>query len=346
MIARIRAGRWLFAPGETNSERGRRDMTAFIRAVLALLFAAGVSAQSVTQTVLTYQGPCDASAAVALDAGHFVVGDDEHNTFYIYRRGQAQAIASLNLSKFLNTGTEQESDIEGAAATGQRIYWISSHGRDGKGKARPARHRFFATKLLPGNPPALKPLGVPYTRLLHDMEESAVLKPYKLSDAARLAAEADGGFNIEGLAATPAGTLLIGLRNPLPQQRALLIPLKNPGEVIAGQRARFGTPIELDLGRRGIRSIERVGDSYLIAAGPPADSGSFALYRWSGRPGDAASQLTGIDLGDLRPEALFAIPHTGQVQLLSDDGGVTIDGVKCKKLPASRQTFRSLIVTP
>ena len=57
-------------------------------------------------------------------------------------------------------------------------------------------------------------------------------------------------------------------------------------------------------------------------------------------------QLTGIDLGDLRPEALFAIPHTGQVQLLSDDGSVTIDGVKCKRLPASRQTFRSLIVTP
>lgn len=321
-------------------------MTVFIRAVLALLLSTGLSAQSGAQPVSTYHGPCDASAAVALDAGHFVVGDDEQNMLYIYRRGQAQAIASLNLSKFLDTGSNQESDIEGAAAVGQRIYWISSHGRDGKGKARPARHRFFAIEVLPGNPPVLKPLGEPYTRLLHDMEESVVLRPYKLGDAARLPAEADGGFNIEGLAATPAGTLLIGLRNPLPQQRALLITLENPGEVITGRPARFGTPIELDLGRRGIRSIERVGESYLIAAGPTADSGSFALYRWSGRPGEAASQLTGIDLGDLRPEALFAIPHTGQVQLLSDDGSVTIDGVKCKRLPASRQTFRSLIVTP
>jgi hypothetical protein len=321
-------------------------MTVYIRAVLALLFAASLSAQAGAQTVSTYQGLCDASAAVALDAGHFVVGDDEHNTLYIYRRGKAEAIASLNLSKFLDTGVDRESDIEGAAAIGQRIYWITSHGRDGKGKARPDRNRFFATEVLPGNPPALVTVGEPYTRLLHDMEEAAVLRPYKLGDAARLAAEAEGGFNIEGLAATPAGTLLIGLRNPLPQQRALLIPLENPGEVIAGRPARFGTPIELDLGRRGIRSIERVGDSYLIAAGPTADSGSFALFRWSGRPGDAASPLTGIKLDDLRPEALFAIPHTSQVQLLSDDGGVTIDGVKCKKLPASRQTFRSLIVTP
>ena len=112
-------------------------MTVFIRAVLALLLSTGLLAQSGAQPVSTYHGPCDASAAVALDAGHFVVGDDEQNMLYIYRRGQAQAIASLNLSKFLDTGSNQESDIEGAAAVGQRIYWISSHGRDGKGKARP-----------------------------------------------------------------------------------------------------------------------------------------------------------------------------------------------------------------
>lgn len=321
-------------------------MTGFGKVVLALLFVAGLSAQAATPPVFTYQGPCDASAAVALDAEHFVVGDDEHNTLYIYQRGQARAIASLDLSKFLDTGSDHESDIEGAAAAGQRIYWITSHGRDAKGRVRTARHRFFATEVLPGKPPALRPLGEPYTRLLHDMKKSSVLKPYRLGDAARLAAEADGGFNIEGLAATPEGALLIGLRNPLPKQRALLVPLENPGEVVAGRSARFGTPIELDLGRRGIRSIERVGSSYLISAGPTADSGSFALYRWSGRPGDAASPLTGVDLDDLRPEALFAISNTGQVQLMSDDGGLAIDGVKCKNRPKHQQTFRSMIVTP
>jgi hypothetical protein len=321
-------------------------MNVLIRVVLALLFAAGLAAQACAQPVSTYSGPCDASAAVALDADHFVVGDDEHNTLYLYRRGQVQALGSLNLSKFLGIGADKESDIEGAAAVGQRIYWITSHGRDAKGKARPDRQRFFATEVLPGNPPTLKPVGKPYTRLLHDMEASAVLKRYKLGDASRLSAEADGGFNIEGLAATPEGTLLIGLRNPLPHQRALIIPLENPGEVISGRPARFGTPIELDLGRRGIRSIELVGSSYVIAAGPTADSGSFALYRWSGRPGDAATPVTGINLNGLRPEAQFAIPNTGQVQLLSDDGGVMVDGLECKKLPANRQTFRSLIVTP
>ena len=201
--------------------------------------------------------------------------------------------------------------------------------------------------MLPGNPPALAPVGKPYVKLLHDMDASAALKPYKLAGAARLAAEADGGFNIEGLAATPDGRLLIGLRNPLPHQRALIIPLDNPGDmIIKGQPARLGAPIELDLGRRGIRSIEFVGSSYLIVAGPPGDKGSFALYRWSGQAGDAASPVSGVDLQDLRPEALFAIPQTERVQLLSDDGGVKMSGVACKKLPASQQTFRSLTVKP
>ena len=101
----------------------------------------------------------------------------------------------------------------------------------------------------------------------------------------------------------------------------------------------------LDLDGRGIRSIERVGSSWLIVTGPTADRGRFALYRWSGRAGDAAALVTGVDLKNLRPEALFALPGSGHVQLLSDDGGVNIAGVECKELPAARQTFRSLTLT-
>jgi hypothetical protein len=321
-------------------------LKAFAKSALAALLATALPALSSTQQNAAYSGPCDASAAVALDATHFVVGDDEHNTLHIYRQGQAQAVGSLDLSGFLTTAAGKESDIEGAAAVGTRIYWITSHGRNSKGKAQPDRHRFFATEVLPGDPPTLKPVGQAYVHLLRDMAGADVLKPYRLDDAARLAAEADGGLNIEGLAATPDGTLLIGLRNPLPQRRALVIPLLNPGEVIAGSRARFAAPIELDLGQRGIRSIERIGSSWLIVAGPTADRGRFALYRWSGQAGDAATPVAGVDLKDLRPEALFALPGSGQVKLLSDDGGIKMAGVECKELPATRQTFRSLTLTP
>jgi len=63
-------------------------------------------------------------------------------------------------------------------------------------------------------------------------------------------------------------------------------------------RARFGAPIELDLDRRGIRSIERVGAAYLIVADPSADRGSFALFRWSGQSGDPPTPVTESDLKD------------------------------------------------
>ena len=130
----------------------------------------------------------------------------------------------------------------------------------------------------------------------------------------------------------------------MPKQRALLVPLLNPAAVVAGEAPpEFGAASEIDLAGRAVRSIELTGSSYLIVAGPPSDDGSFMLFRWSARAGDVPQSVAGVDLQDLRPEALFAIPGGTQLQLLSDDGGVrTESGKECKKLPPSQQTFRSL----
>ena len=321
-------------------------MSNFIETAAAALLAIALPTPASAQQIATYNGPCDASAAVALDATHFIVANDENNTLRIYRQGQPAPVASLNLTNFLGTAADEESDIEGAAAIGSRIYWITSHGRNSKGKARPARQRFFATEIVAGQPPTVKPVGQAYGYLLRDMLAAETLKPYRLDEAASRPPEADGGLNIEGLAATADGKLLIGLRNPLTQQRALIIPLDNPDQVISGHRAHFGEPFELNLGQRGIRSIERLGTGYLIVAGPTGDKGSFTLFRWSGVRGDAPSQISAVELKDLRPEALLAIPGGNRVQLLSDDGGVVIGGIECKKMPASDQTFRSLDLTP
>lgn len=321
-------------------------MTKLTGTTTAALLAVTLATPTAAQQIGTYNGPCDASAAVALDASHFIVANDENNTLRIYRQGQPAPVASLNLTNFLGTAADEESDIEGAAAIGSRIFWITSHGRNSKGKARPARQRFFATEIVAGQPPTVKPVGQAYGYLLRDMLAAETLKPYRLAEAASRPPEADDGLNIEGLAATADGKLLIGLRNPLAQQRALIIPLDNPDQVISGQRAHFGEAFELNLGQRGIRSIERLGTGYLIVAGPTGDNGSFTLFRWSGVRGDAPSQISAVELKNLRPEALLAIPGGNRVQLLSDDGGVVIGGIECKKLPAADQTFRSLDLTP
>lgn len=319
------------------------SLAARLRAGLAValsMASLSVAAQAVG-TVETYRGSCDASAAVALGSDRFVVANDENNMLGFYRRGVPQPDGSLSLSDFLGAQSGDEVDIEGAAAIGERVYWIASHSRNSKGKRKPARLRLFATDIRAGDPATLSAAGRPYQDLLRDLTENPGLQHLNLAAAAKLAAEADGGLNIEGLAATPDGRLLIGFRNPLQSGRALVVPLDNPAQVVAGERARLGTPIELDLQGRGIRSFERRGMEYLLVAGPTADEGTFSLYRWSGVAGEPATELK-TELGSLRPEALFSVPDTDHIQLLSDDGGVMVAGRECKSLPASEQRFRSL----
>lgn len=298
--------------------------------------------------LFVYKGRCDASAGAALDADHFVVGNDERNTLRVYKRGQADPVgASVDLPTFLGTQTDKESDIEASATIGSRIYWISSHGNNKNGVFQERRHRFFATDIKPGNPPSVTfPTDTKhYARLRENLIADDRFKPFKLEDAAKLAPEASGGFNIEGLAATPDGKLLIGFRNPIPTEGALIVPLENPDEMLGGKLAKFGNPILLKgLNGSGIRSIELVGSSYLVISGPPDDKGSFALHRWSGKPDEPATQIA-VDFKDLRPEALFVVAP-GTVQILSDDGGVTIDGKQCKDLDEAKQTFRSITIKP
>ncbi|MEF7617531.1 DUF3616 domain-containing protein [Aquincola sp. MAHUQ-54] len=320
------------------------------RSAAALLTCAAGLAAAAGQAAATYQGLCDASAAEALDARHFAVAGDEDNTLRVFRRGEPKAVAQWPMAGFLGTG-KKESDIEGAAVVGRRIYWIASHGRNKDGKPRPDRHRFFATDIVapPASaasaPPSLVPAGAPYLGLLDDLLAAPGLQRFKLAEAARLAPEAPGGLNIEGLAARPGGGLWIGLRNPIPNGQALLVPLLNPDDVLAGRPARIGEPLLLGLRQRGVRSIERVGDVYWIVAGPTADRGAFSLYRWSGQPGDAPVLADGSALAGLRPEALFAWPD-GRLQILSDDGGVETAGIACKDRPAAQQAFRSAELPP
>jgi len=93
-------------------------------AVIVGVFASAANAQEI------YRGMCDASAAVALGQGRFVVADDERDVLLVYKRGQPEGVASVDLVDYLGNrkpnGKNAEADIEGAAAIGQRIYWIAS----------------------------------------------------------------------------------------------------------------------------------------------------------------------------------------------------------------------------
>jgi Protein of unknown function (DUF3616) len=336
-------------------------------AILSTLITSGVAAAQAANLITTYRGACDGSAAVALDRDRFAVADDDSNVLNVYRTGQDAAILELNLDRFLEAPKKKkpgsdgnpifkEADIEGAARIGDRIYWIGSHGRDSDGKAEPGRSRLFATRIV-SHPDGsrLEPINPgAYTALRENMLDDPKLKPLKLSKAFASgekkgpAPEAKNGFNIEGLAATPEGGLLIGFRNPRPGKQAIVVPLNNPADVVdAGKKPVFGNPRLLDLEGRGIRSIEWINNVYVIVAGPYGEAKEskikppFALFTWSGNEADVKPRLMKkIKLpDDFSPEAVFEIPGSSNVMLLSDDGTD-----KCKDADKSRKSFRALTV--
>jgi Protein of unknown function (DUF3616) len=336
-------------------------------AVLSSVTISGVAAAQAADLVTTYRGACDGSAAVALDQDRFAVADDDSNVLNVYRIGQEAAIQELNLDQFLETPKKKkpgpdgkpvfkEADIEGAARIGDRIYWIGSHGRDSDGNAEPGRSRFFVTRIV-SHPdgPRLEPINRgAYTALREKMFEDPKLKPLKLSKAFAAgekkgpAPEAKKGFNIEGLAATPEGGLLIGFRNPRPGKEAIVIPLDNPADVVdAGKKPVFGNPRLLDLDGRGIRSIEWINNVYVIVAGPYGNAEEsnikppFAVFTWSGNEADVKPRMMKkIKLpDDFSPEAVFEIPGSSNMMLLSDDGTD-----ECKGADKSRKSFRALTV--
>jgi uncharacterized protein DUF3616 len=326
-----------------------------------LLGAACVPAAAQDQlSIVEYSGMCDASAAIALEKGVFLVASDEDNVLRFYRRGEPKVVQSIPLDADLKVDPEEpEVDIEGAARVGDTIYWTASHSQSKKGKLRTSRHRLFATMVTKVHGKFKITLArKPYVRLREDLINAPQLEKFGLAAAAQLAPEADGGFNIEGLAATPDGRLLLGFRNPLTKDgKALVVPIQNPRAALAERKSRkkgkspqikLGEPAELFLGGRGIRSIEwsETRKHYLVVAGPTGDDGTFALYSWSGEPKDHAIEIPEVKFGPLNPEAMFFEPgEATEVQVISDDGGREIDKKDCKDAPLAKRRFRGSTLT-
>lgn len=287
-----------------------------------------------------YPGMCDASAALAVSANLFIVANDEDNILRVYRREKPEAPQSIDLEPLLKLNDSAEIDIEGVAQIGEIVYWIGSHGQNKNGENRPNRRLLFATRVtVKDKAVRLEVVGTPYTALRDDLIEAPSLQKYGLAQAAKLSPKAKNGFNIEGLASTPEGRLLIGFRNPLPGGKGLVVTLDNPSEVMAAKPSKLGAVYELNLGGLGIRSMEYSPGraSYLIVAGSFDDAGKFAFYTWSGKTGDDAIAISGVNFASLRPEAMFIYPFDSKfVQFLSDD-----ENDDCRRRPASMQRFRS-----
>jgi hypothetical protein len=321
---------------------------ALILLAIALCARAGEKSALLRPTL--YNGSGDASGAVAVTSNLFVVADDEDNVLRLYHSATGgPPIKEFDCNAFLEVqGKSLEADLEAGARIGDRAFWIGSHGRNKNGKERPNRCRFFATDIaVAGSEVTLTPVGKPYKNMLDDLIRDSRFEHFHFAAAARRTPKDADALNIEGLAATPEGHLLIGFRNPIPQGKALLIPLLNPNDVIDGQTARFGPAIALDLGGLGIRDIACHEGTYIIIAGPYHGGGPFHFYRWSGI-GTEPERFPVEDLGDYHPEAIIIFPDKGlrEIQILSDDGKREVEGISNRDLPMRQRTFRSFWIAP
>jgi len=325
---------------------------------------------------LAYRGMSDASAAVSIGEDMFIVADDENNVLRLYKSktaGQGDRLEAgliepasgglhqikpaiggpescFDITDFLDVEPEYpEADIEGATTIGDRIYWITSHGRNKDGKLRPNRYRFFATTIsVEGGKVRIVPFGKPCKTLIHSLVKTQTGHNLGLDKATRFdekkptkkqlenLAPKEKGLNIEGLCASADGKIIyIGFRNPLVfdklkgERSAIILPLNNPKEVIEkGQAPIFGEPLLWDLAGQSVGSMEYspFHKTYFVIAGHSDEIAGFSLYNWSGEknaPPVLVQQL-GSKQSDFSPEALVVFKDSNRILLLSDDGTLPV----------------------
>lgn len=303
-------------------------------AILFLLCGTAVASAAEGQD---YTGICEPSGGAFVDATHFAVASDEANVLWIYARGTPEIQRRIPLRSFLG---HKKSDIEAAALGNGVIYWTASQSNKQakndkkKNKAEELdekRKVVFKTKIQSdGAGPTLEPVGI----VREDLK----------ADLVRLSGSKSETIDVEGLAATPNGGLLFGLRN-LVDGKAAVLHLTNADAVLADAATRpiFGETARLDLEGRGIRSLERVGNRYLIVAGKPGDAPTvgYALYWWDGTPGHPAKPWDKQpDFSNFDPEVAMPLPDGSAIQIISDDGRRCIK-VENEDPPSSKRGFQS-----
>lgn len=280
-------------------------------AIVSLLVAMFVNASAVEPGPMTaFSGGTFEASGVAhvpgTDAVLFV-DDGRPNEIFLMRlsddRKQAGAIKNIDIATSII-------DLEGITTDGAHFYVVGSQskskGADLVGLARfkfdSASQRAFGTESASG----LKKF------LADNVAELSRLENTKYND---------GGINVEGIAWDPRNKrLLLGLRSPVVDGQALVVPLKlrDPQAALSfdnldveGKKA-----IRLPLGGAGIRSIEfdesRQAFHVITGAGPNSEKMDFKFWEWNGN--DVTPTLRELETFDrrLKPEGITRVSNGAQ----------------------------------
>ncbi len=344
-------------------------VTASTKVDLGLNFAdIGITGtvQTFTPNAGTTTGSSDASTAIALDANFMVVADDEASVLRVYDRAGGPAVLEWSYSAALGNGGEL--DLEAGTRIGDTLYFFGSHSNTRAGADANSREFVFTVTVSGSGANTVFTFGNKASGLeaaLATWDSSNVHGKganyfgFTASSAAGVAPELVNGFSIEGLTASQGGSnLFIAFRAPQTtttgRNMAVIVPVTVASVLTA--TPVFGAPIELNLGGRGIRSIEKSsnGTDYLILAGPSGGASTevtndFRLFRWDGV--STSPVELNVNLDALRDgtggsfESIVDVQSTAQgtlVQLLQDNGDTIWPGqsVASKDLAPGLQQFQ------
>ena len=333
-----------------------------------VIYYASSNLADIPENTFWHTGVSDASAVVSLDSDYMVIGDDEVNALLVYHRYQSGLpVAIFNYNNLLELpDANKEIDCEVGTRSlknPERTYWMGSMSNGGKSyKEEPNRNCLFQTNISGTGSNTKFSFQGSYKDLRRQLIKWGNSYGYKLSDAAAggETSKRIDGFNIEGIVFAPdSNTLYIGFRAPIVpvtnRTKALIAPIQNFESWFNNGHpatdAVIGTPIELNLGGRGIRDFVHLNNgSYIIIAGNSDDILNAALYTWSGGLNDAPVLVNTMDVYSLKIESGLEIDSSGQftgrLQVISDNGSNVFynDDVSTKFLTSNFKKFRSDIV--
>lgn len=319
-------------------------------------------------------GSSDASGVVSW-GNYLIVGDDEANVVRVYEKNGGAAISEFDYGSALNLSGEM--DFEAMTLVGDTLYLTGSHSNNKKGEEAQGREVISSLKIsaVDGKPTfAVSPDK--YTGLVAALSawdaagsngKTAGYYGFATSAGPGIAPENTNGFSIEGMTTSKDDNALwLGFRAPqldnATRDKALLIAVSNYKQVLADNtKPPVFEAIELNLGGRGIRSIDKAADGsgYLIIAGPAGSASAevpndFRLYTWDGNAShqpveldnnlDALLKATGGSFESIASPS--SIKAGTQILLLQDNGDTVWDGQSkvSKDLKPADQQFKGNLV--
>jgi len=190
------------------------------------------------------------------------------------------------------------------------VYAITSHSLTLSGKRSPIREKLVRFK-VEGNRRSAP-------GILTDLKKSMISINEKLSAASKVFDNKDlNRLNIEGLSFDKTKeTLLIGLRSPVINGKAVIMVMKNPiSSFENSETPKFeDDPIYLDLDKGGIRAIayDPKLNGYLIISRQEKKGEKFKLWLWNGVAGHAPQRIRIDDKYNLsKAEGITPIHHNG-----------------------------------